>query len=285
MKKFWLGSLAGGAVGACIFWLCQGWSLSLHPANMSYADFAAVLLGAAALIVTVFGLFLGILALWGYTQFETIVKGSSRESVEKQLENGKLRTEIAALVSLKAANELAGAREELSIAVLAHVDSELHPQNVACFRAMNRMVPPKSLRVASVITAGLALFRRSERKNADVRYSIPQPPLDAGRHPAALPTDRSDGFAAHAPELTPADRLRTLLAPPLSEPRMDEPPVCLPVTLTPANDGRPADEVTARVDAAVMTLARLLGRQIARDEFDRRQLADPTPLPEDQPRR
>lgn len=150
---------------------------------------------------------------------------------------------------------------------------------------MNRMVPPKSLRVVSVIAAGLALFRRLDRKNVAARFSIPQPPIDAGRRPGALPVARNDSIAAHTPELTPADRLRTLLAPPLSEPRMDEPPACLPVTLTAANDGRPADEVTARVDAAVMTLARLLGRQIARDEFDRRQLADPTPLPEDQPQR
>lgn len=53
---------------------------------------------------------------------------------------------------------------------------------------------------------------------------------------------------------------------------MDEPPTT-PKSIPPANDGRPADEVEARIDAAVMTLARLLGRQIAREEFRRREEA------------
>jgi hypothetical protein len=54
---------------------------------------------------------------------------------------------------------------------------------------------------------------------------------------------------------------------------MDEPPNFLPEPIDPASDGRPADEVEARIDTAVMTLARLLGRQIAREEFRRRQEA------------
>ncbi|WP_426033366.1 hypothetical protein [Caulobacter sp. DWP3-1-3b2] len=37
----------------------------------------------------------------------------------------------------------------------------------------------------------------------------------------------------------------------------------------------------SRVDEAVLILARLLGRQIARDEFERRQLTADTPSPED----
>lgn len=42
---------------------------------------------------------------------------------------------------------------------------------------------------------------------------------------------------------------------------------------------------TSRVDEAVLILARLLGRQIARDEFERRQPAADTPSTEDPPTR
>jgi hypothetical protein len=39
----------------------------------------------------------------------------------------------------------------------------------------------------------------------------------------------------------------------------------------PANDNRgPDGEAQAKIDAAVMTIARLIGRQIAREEFARR---------------
>jgi hypothetical protein len=50
--------------------------------------------------------------------------------------------------------------------------------------------------------------------------------------------------------------------------------------LDPANDG---DLTRTHVDDVVLTLARLLGRQIARDEFDRLKLAPPVPSLEDQP--
>lgn len=52
--------------------------------------------------------------------------------------------------------------------------------------------------------------------------------------------------------------------------------------LDPANDG---DLALTHVDDVVLTLARLLGRQIAREEFSRRQLAANALSPEDQPPR
>lgn len=59
---------------------------------------------------------------------------------------------------------------------------------------------------------------------------------------------------------------------------MDDKPTTSYRLLDPANDGNTA---LTHVDDAVLTLARLLGRQIAREEFERRQSAANTPLPED----
>lgn len=51
---------------------------------------------------------------------------------------------------------------------------------------------------------------------------------------------------------------------------MDVPPPPPAQTLTPANDGPPISE---QGQAALLTLARLIGRQIAREEFARRMAA------------
>ncbi|MEH0195155.1 hypothetical protein V7S57_04005 [Caulobacter sp. CCNWLY153] len=51
---------------------------------------------------------------------------------------------------------------------------------------------------------------------------------------------------------------------------MDEPSPPPSQTITPANDGPPISE---QGQAALVTLARLIGRQIAREEFARRMAA------------
>ena len=51
---------------------------------------------------------------------------------------------------------------------------------------------------------------------------------------------------------------------------MDEPSSPSSPTIAPANDGPPISE---QAQAALMTLARLIGRQIAREEFARQMAA------------
>ncbi|MFG1306019.1 hypothetical protein V5F34_18010 [Xanthobacter autotrophicus] len=53
---------------------------------MSYGDFSAVVLGAAALIVTVIGVFVGVLAVWGYTQMLGAARQAAEAYVESELE-------------------------------------------------------------------------------------------------------------------------------------------------------------------------------------------------------
>ena len=102
--------------------------------------------------------------------------------------------------------------------------------------------------------------RRHTPVSPNVRQDTTQTPVFAGV--SRLPPVPS------VPTLGPFDK----------EQGMDDEPTTSYRLLDPANDGNPA---LTHVDDAVLTLARLLGRQIAREEFERRQSAANTPLPED----
>ena len=67
-----------------------------------------------------------------------------------------------------------------------------------------------------------------------------------------------------APALTDIASPQTLLAPASKEPSMDEPPRPAIGTIIPADDEPSAHP---EYDAVVMTLASLLGRQMAREHF------------------
>jgi hypothetical protein len=75
-------------------------------------------------------------------------------------------------------------------------------------------------------------------------------------------------MVAQAPPLTATDTDPTLWTP-LKEPSMDEDAPSPETTVTPVNEPTP---LSPRADAALRTLARLLGQQIAREHF-RRSLA------------
>jgi hypothetical protein len=65
--------------------------------NMPYQDLAAVLLTAVAVIVTVLGVSMAILAVWGYASFERIAKKAARDYVKGDIKNGKLRRQVEIL--------------------------------------------------------------------------------------------------------------------------------------------------------------------------------------------
>lgn len=66
---------------------------------MSYAELAALVLAAVAVLVTILGIFIAILALWGYSQFRKSAKGAAMVYVESQLKDGGgLRSEINKLI-------------------------------------------------------------------------------------------------------------------------------------------------------------------------------------------
>jgi hypothetical protein len=65
---------------------------------MSYADMAALMLGAVGVLVTVLGVFMAILALWGYSQFKVAASSAALQHVKSELEEGQLRDELKKLL-------------------------------------------------------------------------------------------------------------------------------------------------------------------------------------------
>jgi len=106
LPYFLLGLLSG-----VIFLVCALISLKIRPEqlselDMSYSDLAAILLGAVAIIVTVLGVFIAILAFWGYSQFRKSSKIAAVQYVKTELEKGKIRSEISEIVVAEVIRQL-----------------------------------------------------------------------------------------------------------------------------------------------------------------------------------
>lgn len=97
---------------------------------MDYKDLAAILLGAAALLITVLGVFVAVLAVWGYTQFEKMAKDTTKEFIGLQLREGDLRRDIEALVSKHLAETEIVVREELSRSVMLKIEKDFSEGNI-----------------------------------------------------------------------------------------------------------------------------------------------------------
>lgn len=92
----------GGVVGGAVVWLLQSGSFKLSPGSMTYEQLAATLLAASALIVTIIGIVVAVLALWGYREFQrTAEKKASKAAkrkVEAELQTGEIRQHIETIV-------------------------------------------------------------------------------------------------------------------------------------------------------------------------------------------
>jgi H+/Cl- antiporter ClcA len=91
LARLIVAAIIGGLIGAFAVWMGQGHSLKLVPGEMSYADLAATMLGAAGIILTTLGLVIGILALWGYSQFKNMVERSAIAHVTRSVADGDLK--------------------------------------------------------------------------------------------------------------------------------------------------------------------------------------------------
>lgn len=127
---------------------------------------------------------------------------------------------------------------------------------------------PGSLRVTSAIAAGLMRLAARARINFDLVRSFRLTPGVSEEVPAVSRSSTSIHAGAQAPPLTGTDTDPTLWAP-SKEPNMDEDAPAPEGAATTANE---PTQISPRADAALRTLARLLGRQIAREHF-RRSLA------------
>lgn len=98
LSTIFLGA-AAGAVAAAVVMVAQGQPFHLKPVGMTYADLAATLLAAAALFTTLIGLFIGALAIWGFTALRSSAKSSAKSHVSQQLKQGELRSHVEKVVT------------------------------------------------------------------------------------------------------------------------------------------------------------------------------------------
>ncbi|WP_119254561.1 hypothetical protein [Shinella zoogloeoides] len=94
---------AVGVLAGLIFAICVlvGFHLGpedLQSVTMSYADLAAIMLGAVSVIVTVLGVGIAVLALWGYAQFKQSAAKAAHDHVDDELKAGVLRDQISHLI-------------------------------------------------------------------------------------------------------------------------------------------------------------------------------------------
>ncbi|MGR4864316.1 hypothetical protein [Caulobacter sp. LARHSG274] len=70
---------------------------------MTFEQLASLLLAFASLLVTVLGVGIGVMALWGYAQFKTMVEESSEKAavrkVDEDIKGGELRRHIEFVVT------------------------------------------------------------------------------------------------------------------------------------------------------------------------------------------
>ena len=101
-------------MGGALVWLFQAGSFNLHPAGMTYADFAATLLGGVAVLLTILGLFIALLAIWGLAGFRSVTQSAAKDHLDRQLKEGELKQHIEKLVGDFLASDLrAGKLREL----------------------------------------------------------------------------------------------------------------------------------------------------------------------------
>lgn len=74
---------------------------------MSYSDLVAILLTATSTIITILGVFVAVLAIWGYSQFEKMTKEASSRHLELLLQSGKFRDEVDQTILKHVSAELA----------------------------------------------------------------------------------------------------------------------------------------------------------------------------------
>jgi hypothetical protein len=124
-----IGGVVGGLAIAAIFvGVHSVWPRRLMPNDMPYQDLAAVLLTSVAVIVTVLGVSMAILAVWGYASFERIAKKAARDYVKSDLKNGKLKQQVEILAvetMTRYMDEAMGDQGKLRLMLEARLDRAL----------------------------------------------------------------------------------------------------------------------------------------------------------------
>jgi uncharacterized membrane protein YcjF (UPF0283 family) len=75
------------------------WPHQLKSNGMTYQDLVTVILTALAVMIALLGLGVAILAVWGFTTFQKMAQDAARTYVSNDIEKGRLRTHLEALVT------------------------------------------------------------------------------------------------------------------------------------------------------------------------------------------
>lgn len=98
LRSILIGGCAGLLPAAAIFATSSG-PIRVFAGGMSYADLAATLLAASALLVAIIGIFIAVLAVWGFATFRSMTENSAREYLADQLRDGEIRTYTQKIVT------------------------------------------------------------------------------------------------------------------------------------------------------------------------------------------
>lgn len=74
--------------------------------KMAYHELISVLLTGIGVILAALALFIGALAVWGYSQFQSMTRTASGEHLEKMLADGPFRTEVEDIIVKHVSAEL-----------------------------------------------------------------------------------------------------------------------------------------------------------------------------------
>lgn len=112
-------ALLGGLIGGALVWIAQSGTFTLTPGHFEYADLAAILLTAVAVIVAIFGGVLALAAIWGFKQLKedamNVAEQAGANEIKEQIENGNIREYLIAEIGRLTEAEFNSARMDRRI--------------------------------------------------------------------------------------------------------------------------------------------------------------------------
>lgn len=137
---FLMGLISGVIGTVCVLIGIRVKPEQLKSIFMSYTDFVIVMLTAVTVVITILAIFIAILALWGYSQFQKLTETASKNHLEKLLQEGPFAKRIEEAIVQHVSGQLQ--RGELRSLLAERVDSII--LNDASLRAeRDQNTPPE----------------------------------------------------------------------------------------------------------------------------------------------
>lgn len=94
--------------------------------TLAYSDLVSILLTGIGVILAALALFIAILAIWGYSQFQSMTRTASANHLEKLLKDGPFRKEVEAIIVNHVSAELRMREGPLRTILEERVDAQLN---------------------------------------------------------------------------------------------------------------------------------------------------------------